>query len=78
MRNLRGPHTLWKPPDSFAETYCVNCKAGWTRTGTNGSLTICLLDREPVLTGMTDCDRYEPREKEKPQALPSPPKKPAT
>ena len=52
----------WKPPQDFASTHCVKCKAGWTRTGGSGkALTVCLLDREPVLSGMTDCDRYEPR-----------------
>lgn len=61
MKHLHGPHPLWKEPDSFAERYCANCKAGWTRTGKTGALTICLLDREPVLSGMTDCDRYEPK-----------------
>ena len=41
----------------------MNCKAGWTRTGKDGAaLTVCLLDREPILQEMTDCDRYEPRE----------------
>jgi hypothetical protein len=38
----------------------MNCVLSWTRSGTNGGkLTICLLDREPVLDDMTDCDRYE-------------------
>ena len=38
----------------------MQCKAGWTRTGTDGgALTVCLLDREPILTDITDCDRYE-------------------
>jgi hypothetical protein len=38
-------------------------KAGWTRTGKDGgALTVCLLDREPVLIDMTDCDRYEPKD----------------
>ena len=57
----------WQPPRDFAKTHCTQCKAGWTRIGRSGNaLTFCLLDREPVLSGMTDCDRYEPRSKEAP------------
>ena len=57
----------WQPPRDFAKTHCIHCKAGWTRTGNSGkALTVCLLDREPVLSGMADCDRYEPRSKEAP------------
>ena len=67
----------WKPPQDFASTHCVKCKAGWTRTGGSGkALTVCLLDREPVLSGMTDCDRYEPRLMEAPEARPALPPKP--
>ncbi len=67
----------WRTAEGFAETHCVNCKAGWTRKGEKGDLTVCLLDREPVLPGMTDCDRYEPRSKEAPahsKELPTRPK----
>jgi hypothetical protein len=54
---------LWKTPTGFGATHCKNCKAGWTRTGKEGAaLTVCLLDREPILQEMTDCDRFEPRE----------------
>ena len=52
----------WRTPDDFAIAHCTKCKAGWTRTGEGGSLTICLLDREPVLMGMTKCDRFDPKE----------------
>jgi hypothetical protein len=49
----------------FARTHCMRCAAGWTRSLANGSKTVvCLLDREVVLTNMTDCDRYELREQE--------------
>ncbi len=35
----------------------------WTRTeAEGGELTVCLLDREPVLADMTGCDKYELRE----------------
>jgi hypothetical protein len=30
--------------------------------GRTGAVTVCLLDRKPVMAGMTGCDRYEPRE----------------
>ena len=54
---------LWQNPTGYAASHCSNCEAGWTRTGKDGGkLTICLLDREPVLTDMTDCDRFEPKE----------------
>jgi hypothetical protein len=56
-------HLLWRTAEGFAATHCTQCKAGWTRTGAQGSVTFCLLDRQPVLTGMIDCDRYEPRDK---------------
>jgi hypothetical protein len=58
MKPTQGPNHLWTFPDAFAAHYCVRCKAGWTRAGRNGALTVCLLDREPVLKGMTDCDRF--------------------
>jgi len=51
---------LWKKPEGFGLTHCMNCALSWTRSGKDGGkLTICLLDREPVLDDMTDCDRYE-------------------
>jgi hypothetical protein len=54
---------LWKKPTGYGASHCMNCQAGWTRTGTgSGALTVCLLDREPIMTDMTDCDRYEPKD----------------
>jgi hypothetical protein len=47
----------------FAVTHCMRCAAGWTRTISNGTKAVfCLLDREPVLTNMVSCDRFELRE----------------
>ncbi len=55
------PKIVWSTPKGYAASHCMNCKAGWTRTGTTGGvLTVCLLDREPVLPDMTDCNRFEP------------------
>lgn len=52
----------WQTPTGYAASHCRNCDLGWTRTGTEGGvLTICLLDREPVLAEMVDCDRFEPK-----------------
>ena len=52
----------WRTPSGYADTHCRQCDLGWTRTGEKGGvLTYCLLDREPVLADMTDCDRFEPR-----------------
>lgn len=49
-------------PTGYAQTHCRQCAAGWTRIGIKGgTLTVCLLDREPVLADMTSCDRYELR-----------------
>ncbi len=49
-------------PTDFAITNCMQCQAGWTRCGENGAkIIVCLLDREPVLTTMPACDRYEMR-----------------
>lgn len=54
--------TLWQTPTGYAASHCRQCAAGWTRTGKNGGqITMCLLDREPVLVDMTDCDRFEVR-----------------
>jgi hypothetical protein len=50
-------------PTDFAATHCMHCEFGWTRKGEKGAkIVVCLLDREPVLSAMTDCDRFEPRE----------------
>jgi len=49
----------------YAETHCRRCAAGWTRQGKEGGvLTVCLLDREPVLGDMTHCDRFEVKEQQ--------------
>ena len=73
MYTPRARALLWKTPDEFGQKYCMNCQAGWTREGhTSGRskikkkavLTICLLDREPIIEGMTHCDRFEPKAKE--------------
>jgi NMD protein affecting ribosome stability and mRNA decay len=53
---------LWQKPQGFAASHCRNCGYGWTRTGAEGELTVCLLDREPVLAEMTGCDHFEPKE----------------
>jgi hypothetical protein len=59
----------WQTPTGYAASHCRRCAAGWTRTGKEGGvLTVCLLDREPVLSDMTNCDRFE--EKEPLQAVP--------
>ncbi len=47
----------------FARTHCMRCAAGWTRSREDGTkIIVCLLDREPVLPTMTNCDRYELRD----------------
>jgi hypothetical protein len=65
MPSRHAPSSLWKTPQGYAAEFCTRCKAGWTRTGETGSVTVCLLDREPVLTGMTNCDRFDMREPER-------------
>ena len=65
MHTPRGRALLWKTPDDFGKTNCMQCRAGWTRAGKEGhALTVCLLDREPVMDGMTACDRFEERPRE--------------
>lgn len=50
----------WHTPTGYAASHCRKCNMGWTRTGEEGgAITVCLLDREPVLAGMTHCDRFE-------------------
>ena len=62
MYTPRGRALLWQKPTGYGASHCMQCKFGWTRKGTDGAaLTVCLLDREPILTDMTDCDRYEPK-----------------
>ena len=57
----KGRALLWRKPTGYGASHCMNCEAGWTRTGKDGAaLTVCLLDREPILE-ITDCDRYEPK-----------------
>ncbi len=52
----------WRTPKGYAASHCLQCRAGWTRTGAEGgAITVCLLDREQVLADMTDCDRFEPK-----------------
>jgi hypothetical protein len=63
MFTAKGRQLLWQKPTGFAASHCLNCGMGWTRTGeAGGVLTVCLLDREPVLTDMSNCDRYEAKE----------------
>jgi hypothetical protein len=69
MLGRSSRHLLWKSPDSFAAEFCTRCKAGWTRRAKKGALTVCLLDREPVLAGMTSCDRFEPRQQPHPKEV---------
>lgn len=59
-----SPDPLWKTPEGFAATHCTKCEMGWTRSGREGALTVCLLDRQPVLAGMTQCDRFKPSKEE--------------
>jgi hypothetical protein len=62
---MRKIHPLaWQAePTDFATTHCMKCEYGWTRRGADGAkIVVCLLDREPVLPSMTDCDRFEPKE----------------
>lgn len=62
MTNLNQRASRWVTPTGYALTHCTKCKAGWTRYGEEGAVTVCLLDREPVLLNMTSCDRYEPKD----------------
>lgn len=60
MQKVQPPQFLWRTPKGYAASHCMNCKAGWVRTGPeNALLIVCLLDREPVLADMTNCNRFE-------------------
>lgn len=49
----------------FVKTHCHTCVYGWTRTNPQGNqLAVCLLDREPIYSNLTDCSRYEQPETE--------------
>jgi hypothetical protein len=60
-QHQRPAGAVWQTPTGYAASHCRQCEMGWTRAGQDGALTICLLDREPVLENMTNCDRYAPR-----------------
>jgi len=46
----------------YVITHCTICAAGWTRTTSDNSrVIVCLLDREPVIRDMIQCDRFEPK-----------------
>ena len=64
MLTQTGRRLLWqKKTSDFAASHCQTCEYGWTRTGAEGGeLTVCLLDREPVLADMTGCDKFEVKE----------------
>jgi hypothetical protein len=63
MLTSHSRNRLWQTPTGYAASHCTTCAMGWTRTGTEGGqLTICLLDREPVLLDMKNCDRFEPKD----------------
>ena len=63
LLTCKGRQLLWQQPKGFAASHCRKCAAGWTRTGADGGeLTVCLLDREPVLADMTGCDHYEEKQ----------------
>lgn len=62
MLTPAGRRLLWGKSEGYAATHCVNCAAGWVRSGPDGgTLTVCLLDREPILTGLQSCNRYQPQ-----------------
>ena len=59
-RTPHEPKNIWSTPKGYAASHCLNCQAGWTRTGPGGGmLIVCLLDREPVLADMTDCNKFK-------------------
>jgi hypothetical protein len=61
--NHSGQAPIIPPAATFAVTHCQRCAAGWTRGKSGGVVvTVCLLDREPVLPGMTSCDRFQGKE----------------
>ena len=63
MFTSRAKPPAWRKPSAFAESHCIKCAGGWTRKSKDGNLLIvCLLDRDPVLMDMVDCDRFEPKE----------------
>lgn len=53
-------------PTDFATTHCMKCEAGWTRSGTDAKVVVCILDREQVFPNMISCDRFEPRKQKHP------------
>ncbi len=68
---MQEPAHEESPPltSAFAETHCMICAAGWTRTGAEGErITICLLNRERVWPQMVECDRFEGKDLPQPEA----------
>jgi hypothetical protein len=55
-----APEPSSKNFSTYVMTHCTTCRAGWTRKGENDAMSIvCLLNREPVWSMMTECDRFE-------------------
>ena len=54
------PEKSPRTTSNFLRTHCQTCAAGWTRRTHKGpKLVVCLLDRQPVIPEIADCDRYE-------------------
>ena len=62
MLTAKGRQLLWQQPKGFAASHCRRCATGGRVREPRAELTVCLLDREPVLADMTGCDHYEEKE----------------
>ena len=48
------------PPQSFSETHCKNCQAGFIRTSTDGKTFImCLIDQQMVFHNIASCNKFK-------------------
>ena len=56
MRNNPPPQKF----ESFRETHCMKCQAGFVRKITDRpTMLICLIDREPVPTHIESCNKFK-------------------
>ncbi len=58
--SLTGTERLiWPEPTAFMLSHCDHCALSQTLTLNNGQIArLCRLDGNPILPGITDCNRF--------------------
>ena len=61
-RTPQQPQIHWRKPSGYAASHCMNCKAGWTRTGKDGGVLIRLRvtgDRDRTVQFVRNLERSQ-------------------